>query len=659
MQTAPVLAPPAPPAAPVGLRTPHPFIHVTLPALLVLVAALAVATVDYGRFLQEHRHLWTGAIHDRHAHYLTALSLATDVRHGDLVLFVRDFDRARVWPPLHALLAGAVLAVGGPDHRLAVLPSLLAFVGTVLLGFLVARRAAPRAGNVAGLTTALLILTSAPHRAFATDVMIESLGACLSLLVLYLYLVTVQSTSRRAGRCLALALTALFLTKYNYWVLAGGALVAAELTTRPRIYRRLLHEAVSGFDARRWLTAELTQPLNYLLATILILLSVLVMTGGTTLSVAGQSLSLHSPHNLILASYAVVLVRLMLAWRRHREAIWARLDLRARPLLGWHLLPVALWFLLPARLSCFLWYFSPAQTGEAPRYALDHSTEFYSTCFTQDYGHGPVVALLVLGLIALTALTGRLRPGGRVLVWFVLISAALCLLHPNRKSRFLHTWIGGAWAAAGVGLTCLTHGPLTRRRPSSRRWLAAAALGGLGVVTLPGLAVAGRAPEGGAHPERPSSLELTDSYLPLLADSRQPMVLSNVPMKFLSQWTFLEFHGRRTETEIRDFAPDNPDAFHRWLSTTTCDTVVFVEVPRTSCFYEYVATCDRYEPLRELLERQTLFQPSQSWRLPQSGCVVTVWKRPPHRCVYPMTVSSRLPSPSGRGEKEGTGSPGP
>ena len=176
VQAAIVIPPVVPPAS-----TPRPhslrrILSTTLPPVGVLVAALVVAALDYAYFLDHHRQLWTGTIHDRHAHYLTALSLALDLRQADIVQGLHDFDRARVWPPLHALLAAAVLAVGGPDYRLAVLPSLLAFVGTVLLGFLVARRAAPRGGNFAGLAAALLILTSTPHRAFATDVMLESLA---------------------------------------------------------------------------------------------------------------------------------------------------------------------------------------------------------------------------------------------------------------------------------------------------------------------------------------------------------------------------------------------------------------------------------------------------------------------------------------------------
>ena len=38
----------------------------------------------------------------------------------------------------------------------------------------------------------MFILASPAHRAFGTDIMLESLGGCLSIMVLYFYLAAVQ-----------------------------------------------------------------------------------------------------------------------------------------------------------------------------------------------------------------------------------------------------------------------------------------------------------------------------------------------------------------------------------------------------------------------------------------------------------------------------------
>ena len=79
---------------------------------------------------------------------------------------------------------------------------------------------------MAGLVAALFIAASPAHRAYATDIMLESLGAALSLLALYCYLLTVQGQPDETGkaRCLAAALLLLFLEKYNYWLLVVLAL---------------------------------------------------------------------------------------------------------------------------------------------------------------------------------------------------------------------------------------------------------------------------------------------------------------------------------------------------------------------------------------------------------------------------------------------------
>ncbi len=170
-----------------------------IPAVL-LVAALVVAGCLYMRFLDVHRSLWEGAYHDRDAHYLYSLKLATDVRNGQVFQLLSDLNEGRIWPPLHGLLAGTVLLVGGLDYRLAVLPSLAGWVVAVIFGFLLARRCVPRGGTFAGLIAVLFIAASPAHRAYATDIMLESLGAALSLVALYAYLLTVQGREDEKGK---------------------------------------------------------------------------------------------------------------------------------------------------------------------------------------------------------------------------------------------------------------------------------------------------------------------------------------------------------------------------------------------------------------------------------------------------------------------------
>src|ERR1051326_4001367 len=211
------------------------FLHTRLPVIALALIALCLAGLAYERFLDDPRQLWTVGMHDRNAHYLFGLNVALDLRKGDVLQFWHDLDGARIWGPLHGLVTGVILAIAGPDYRLAVLPSLAAWIGTAVVAFLLARRLVPTGGNLAGGAAALFVIASPAYRAFATDIMLESSGAFLTLLALYFYVCTKQSLAAGAGRGLGLALTALFLLKYNYWILALGPLVLVEIVSLGRL----------------------------------------------------------------------------------------------------------------------------------------------------------------------------------------------------------------------------------------------------------------------------------------------------------------------------------------------------------------------------------------------------------------------------------------
>src|SRR5262249_23521719 len=153
---------------------------------------------------------------------------------------LHDFDRIRVWGPLHPLLVALVEVVGGPNHRLAVLPSLAGWVLTMWCAFLIPRRLLNTGGNAAGLLAAFLVAVSPAHRAFATDVMYESLGAGLSLAAIYFYLVVRQDQSHRGAGWLAATLTLLFFHKTNYWLLVMFGLTFGEFAHQPMVWLEYL-----------------------------------------------------------------------------------------------------------------------------------------------------------------------------------------------------------------------------------------------------------------------------------------------------------------------------------------------------------------------------------------------------------------------------------
>jgi hypothetical protein len=605
-----------------------------LPALVGGLAVLLAAAL-YVRFLGVHRYLWDSGTHDRNAHYLYSLKLARDIRHGDLFRLLDHLNQAWVWPPLYGLLAAGVLVAGGPDYRLAVLPSLAGWVGTAVVGFLLARRALPRGGNLAGLVAALFTLASPAHRAYATDIMLESLGACLTLAVLYFYLVAVQDLGNplRTGRRLGLALNALFLLKYNYWLLVVLALLAAGAAPHRRLLGRLLREAVSAVGRRGWVRAQLRHPLTCALAVLLAVIAAVYARGDRPLVLGGQTISLYPPNNLIHAAYVVVFIRL-LPWCRSAGRDWVGgLDPRVGQVVRWHLGFLAFWFLLPKHLGFFLWYLSPANNGAVEHIGLSACLSRYARWAVDDYHLGPWHALLALALAVVGLLSWRrLRPGGPAVFALVLLAGLLTVTHPNQKARCLHSWLAAAWVTAGVGAAALLHGRATARRPGLRPWLAAAVVLGLGWAMLPATQGLGHALEGGPHPQRPCMLDLTDLYLPDLARVDDVAILTAVPVKPLTQWTFLERYGSLdpVENNWHGFGPSgegNRRGFADWLRTTTCQTLVFLDRRPGSPLWEDLTECVLHAQLRDVLQQQDVFTRVKEQDFPQHGCRVTVWCR--------------------------------
>jgi hypothetical protein len=609
----------------------------------VLIGAIALALFTYQQYLEVARQRWGCLLHDRNAHYLFALNLAQDVRQGHWKDLFFDLEGARIWPPLHGILAAIGLVAGGMDYRLAVVPSLAAWTGTIVFAFLLARRIAPRGGNLAGLVAVAFLLGSPAHRVYATDVMLESLGACLSLAALYLYVVARQSSSLWPSRGLGLALTALFFDKYNYWLLVVAALTTVEFATQPRVLWQFVRDTAAAIDWPRWARGQWRRPGNYLLLAIGAVLAVLLFHGGFSISFRGQLIVVHSPHNLIHAAYIILFIRLAWWWRRPASntphspltAHHSLLGSRFRQLLAWHGLPIALWFLLPRRLGYWLWYIF-ANKGEAPSHDPLAGVSFYAVKWVEDYHLGLGSALLIVGLIGMALMTWRrLRPAGWAVLVFLLLAAVLTAPHPNRKSRFLHSWIAAGWVAAGVGVANLVHGRVASRLGWARPWLAAGAAGAICLAHLPGVLMAGYSSERGHNQDyiAASTRDITDFYLPDLAQSRRTTILSSMEIKQVLRWSFLERYAARDrlEFEIKDLgvsAEEDQQRLANWLATTASDTIVFVDVPPRSYFHgmsiQSEGCADR---LRGFLAAQTAFQPIKRRHFLHYGCSVTVYRR--------------------------------
>jgi hypothetical protein len=591
----------------------------------------------YSRFLDVHRHLWYNTHHDRNAHYLLGLKLADAIKHGKIYSLLRDLNAARIWPPLHGAVLAPILVVGGFDYRLAVLPSLAGWMGAAVFGFLVARRAVAGHGNVAGLVAALFILGSPAHRAFATDIMLESLGACLTLAVLYFYLVCVQEERAWAGPALGLTLTLLFFHKYNYWLLVVFALVGAECFARAGLYARYGWGLVRTMEWRKGLAQQVRSPINHLLAGVLAVMALILLTGTKSITLFGRPVGVYPLHNIVTVAYGLLFLRLLSWWRVTGRTWKTNLDPRYGALLSWHVWPVAISFLLPKRLGCFLWYLSPANFSGEVRPTFAQSVSFYGNIALSEYHLGLVSAVIALALVVLglgAAIGRRLRPGGSAVVLLFLIGAWLTVSHPCHQARYLHSWFAAGWAVAGIGLAGLLSIGLLSNRVLLRSSLAVALVVSLALLQAQALEQPGHAREGGPDPKCASILDVTDGYLDSLEDTERASILSTVPFRFLSEWTWTERHGEHDHLECHWFGfgkpgAENREGFQSWLRTTPCTALVFIDglTPGDNGPDSREPECVLHRELRGLLLTQTSFYPDERYDFPRHGVSVTIWRR--------------------------------
>jgi hypothetical protein len=149
----------------------------------------------------------------------------------------------------------------------------------------------------------------------------------------------------------------------------------------------------------------------------------------------------------------------------------------------------------------------------------------------------------------------------------------------------------------------------------------------------------GHAPEAGpvAQVQASSWLDVTDTYLPYLAQSQRVSILSSVPLiRFTADWTFLERYRERSRLENHWFGFGPPGEanrrnFAQWLETTCCDTLVFIDRRPEALQFDFtLPDYQTQEQLRDVLQTQSIFAPAERWEFPQCGCNVTIWRKTPH-----------------------------
>ena len=582
--------------------------------------------------------LWSGATFDRVGHFSFGQELALAIRDLDPVWFFSVLEKAKVWPPVHGLVLASILTVGGVHHELGIVPSLFGWAATIVLVGVLAMKSFQDSflGTVAAVFAVALTSASPVFRLFGTDVMLEGLGTALSALCLLLFARAMdRSNSAQRWQHLAIALTVLFFTKYNYWLLCAATLVvvAAMSQRSPLASWRALRRYLNAASA----TAIRVSRDRFVAAggALLLVVVVLYVLGPTAVMVFGSSVSLYPPHNLTTAAYACVFIALWRNWRSSRAAFDDFLSTRDQKLFYWHVLPVAISFLLPDRISTFLRFIGPFHVGGGGQSSFADGLHLYTAAFVEGFHSMPwlgwlVLALFVLGLLGYAKLSNY----GRTVLVFALVCAFVVFLHPQKQGRFLTTWMFAVWIGSGIGLAQFVSFVLPRSLGLAR-WFAVAFLGTFLLTfayrtDVPATAywVAARSPQS------VSDLTLTEAYLPLLDGQREFAVAASFGRSDLLSWTARERCQCRRIVEqpwIASFFPTREEAragMASLIAETSAMTLVVIDAP--------LYRSDNQDPrfiqhrragFADALRQQTRFVRVRKILVPDHYASISIWER--------------------------------
>ena len=399
---------------------------VVLAIVVARVADQTIDVVDARRLLPR----WDLATHLAHGwmdyHFLVT---------GQLHRLAWDLWLQAYWPPMHSIWQVPFYVALGGGLAAGLWSSLGAFVLAGMAGTAILWR---QWGTAAALPAAifLALMTSSPYLlAYASVTMTEVPGAAAQLVVLYCYLRYTLAPGERTARWLAISLTALFFTKYNYFLLLAGPLALHEWL------ERAAGHGVAGMLAAawRWARRVLATPTGAFVGLYIVFLAALTFTGGFEFAVAGQRVSVRTIGS---TGHIVLYVLLAQLWYLHRrgrvdwQALFA-LDPRVRPLLLWFVLPVTVWFAspYPNHIRDFANLVVNRPMGE-PTVRAGAATYLDALRTTYFYAEWTLAAVVV----AFVAAAGRYRRQPPLMQWLLLaapLQFAVVALHQTRFTRFL------------------------------------------------------------------------------------------------------------------------------------------------------------------------------------------------------------------------------
>jgi hypothetical protein len=606
-----------------------------VPVAIVLVIASVFAASMLVNYAANPGELWYGFLRDRNSHFGGALRLAVALQNFNLPRFLALVAEARIWGPVADIALALVMIFGGIDVKLAILPSLIGWICTMVLVLLIARRlfSARWTGNVAGALAVTFALASPAFRLIGADVMLEGPGAGLTAFCLYAY---IRARSKNEGESerwwgvLAIALTVLFFEKYNYWLMTALALAIAHFSEDLAGWAKWTrtHAAKVAPGAAH---AIIRDPFIIAIACLVVLDIVIYASHPTTVTLLGFHVSVRDAwQDVETAIWAVLFVRAALLWRQHRKVFDSAAGFAGRRIFYWHLCPIAVSFLIPKRLSGFLWYIG-SHWGEQPYRPLA-AASWQWLGFSQGFHVAPWVAMLVVGLAVAGAVgVSRLTLGARAVLILATLSAAAVVLHPNQEWRFQASWIFSVWILAGAGGALLLSLLTARLRTFARVAITAAAIAGLAVAeSRYGWTDMAYATASHPQPGDPSDLDFAKAYLPYVHGAGKVGFLTTLPETNFFEWTLRTNCRCEVKAYVPELQPFESREQYRtattaWLMHVPLDVIVVIDAPS----YEEADAGKTYDTLSgqiDAIKQDSRFQSVATVPVPSLKSTITIFR---------------------------------
>lgn len=357
------------------------------------------------------------------------------------------------WPPGQSLFQMPFYLASGGSLSSGLHSSVAAFV---LAGVLSVAALVEAWGRRSWMPAALALgfmITSPFYLSYAAVAMSEMVGACAQAAVILCYLRVGRTGRARDARWFALSLTALFFTKYNYFVLLAVPLAGHEWLEQTT--GQAIGERVRGLTRalRRWLA----WPEGVLVAFYLAALALVELTGGFEFSVGGRRVAVRTIGYLAHPLLYLLIGRI---WWLHRAGRidWAAMrdrDPRIGQLLTWFAVPVVVWLASPfpnhVKDVANLLFNIPM--GE-PTVGLGLAA--YLRSVRDEYFMHPGLAIAALAGLAAAMWQWRMLPrAARLLAVIAVLQFVMVTAHQTRDPRFLLLamppfWLAGASGAATV-----------------------------------------------------------------------------------------------------------------------------------------------------------------------------------------------------------------